>query len=420
LALLAILLYFCHLVSLVMAVMAIGVLGLAWTLLDRGVIARQQRNAHKPEAPTKKYVVPSLALQACGRFVLAGALWPLAAFAPALILGIAFLGRQGTAATSEQSLAGLWDHLRQLEVLVSYLNLERLLSTVLFWALAGLAVWVLARRLHCRQLERRDLLLLVAGLALVAYFAAPSALAGGSFVNTRLSLFPFFFLILWLGVHSFSPVLKRLIQFTAAGVTLTWLVCHTVVYAEFNDYLSEYLSVEPVLQPGSTVLPLTFRYQLRTPDNRLASVKVGVFRHAAGYLAARSAVIDLENYEAATGYFPVRFKPEVNPFEHIGIGGFVPDHGLQAQPPCVEFLTYAERTGGRPVDFVLLWNVLPEQCDTPAGRSILQQLKQGYELTYTSSPRGLLQLYRRRTGSQPSCSSSLIRPSSSSRMVKRV
>jgi hypothetical protein len=416
LAALVMLLYFCHLVSVVMALLVVGTLGLAWTLLDlRKAGARAAWDAARSR----------LVLPAC-------------AFVPAVLLGLAFLGRQGAAAASEFSAAALWQRLWQLEVLVSYFPGERLLAVALCWGLLGLSAWVLAVRLRTRRLGGADALLLVAALAVVAYFAAPSSLSGGSFVNTRLSLFPFFILLLWLGTHPFGPVGRRLIEVAAALAALGLLALHGLAYARFNDYLAEYASAREHLRPDTSVLPLTFTWQLH--EGGLGDAKVGAFRHAAGYLAAEDGVVELDNYEADTSYFPVRFKEGANPFRHIGVGGTAgpthflvqsisaqglapagaamgalaqqlaavgvmnseaftlggtgPDEGLQAQPPRVRFLTYPQRTG-RPLDFVLLWNVRPEQRHDPAGRAVFEQLKQGYDLVFTS-PRGLLQLYRRK------------------------
>jgi hypothetical protein len=353
LAALIVLLYFCHLVAVVMALMLIGTLALGWTLLDR----RPRR-----------------------------LLGPAVAFLPALALGVAFLGRQGQAMRWEVAPPVLAMRLLDLEVLVSYFDLERLFSRLTFLGLAILTVLVLLVRWRARLLEKRDLLLAVVGLAVVAYLTAPSVLSGGSFVNTRLGLFVFFFLILWLGAHPFGPRLKRAVQATAAVIALALLGLHAWAYAEFSRYLAEYAAIEGQLKPGTTVLPLYFTHGLQA--GRLGAAKVGAFRHAAAYLTTRGDIVELENYEANTSYFPVRFRPELNPFVRIGDEN-APDKGLQNVPPQVEFLTYPER-----IEYVLLWNVPDRPRDTAAGAAIFEQLDRAYERVETAP--GLIQLYRRR------------------------
>ncbi len=344
-----------------MALMLIGGLAAGWTLLDR----RPQR-----------------------------LLGPALAFLPAVVLGLTFIGRQGQAVQWEYKPL-LLTRLLDLDVLVSYFDLERLLSRLTLLCLAGLAVFVLWRRYQTRLLERRDLLLAPVVLALVAYFTAPSALSGGSFLNTRLSLFVFLFLILWLGVHCFGPRLKRAVVAGAVAVSLGLLALHTWAYAEFNSQLAEFTALEPHLKPDTTVLPLPFSHGLRTGP--LAQAKVGVFRNAAGYLALHNGIVELANYEANTSYFPVRYRPELNPFDRIGLGN-APDQGLQAEPPEVNILSYPERTG-QPVDYVLLWNVTDEARASPRSVAIFDQLSQGYERVET--PPGRVQLYRRKRQESP-------------------
>jgi len=358
LAVLLVLLYFCHLVAVVMALMLIGTLAAGWTLIDRR-----------------------------GRRLLG----PTLAFVPVLVLGVAFVGRQGQTMNWEYKPL-LLTRLLELDVLVSYFDLERLLSRITFLGLAGLAGLVLWQRQRARLLEKRDLLLAVVALALVAYFTAPAALSGGSFLNTRLSLFVFFFLILWLAVHPFGLRLKRVLQSAAALVALGLLGLHAWAYAEFNTHLAEFAGLQDRLKPNTTVLQLAFTHGLRTGP--LERAKVGAFRNAAAYLTLRGDIVDLENYEANTSYFPVRYRPELNPFDHLGRenGG---DRGLQAEPPDVNFLGYPQRTG-QPVevDYVLLWNVPDKPRDTAAGAAIFDQLGKGYERVETAP--GLLQLYRRK------------------------
>ncbi|HKI32962.1 MAG TPA: hypothetical protein VKA46_14010 [Gemmataceae bacterium] len=360
LAALVVLLYFCHLVAVVMAFMLIGTLALGWTVLDR--------RARRPS---------SIRLRLLG---------PAVAFVPALALGLAFVGRQGQAMQWEYKPL-LLTRLLELDVLVSYLDLERLLSRLTFLGLLGLAAFVLWKRWRARLLEKRDLLLAVVALALVAYFTAPSEMSGGSFLNTRLSLFVFLFLILWLGAHPLDPRLKRGVQAAAALVALGLLGLHTWAYAEFNTSLKEYVDVASRLKPGVTVLPLTFSHQLQA--GHLGKAKVGAFRHAAAYLTLRGDVVELENYEANTGYFPVRYRPELNPFDHIGRENGR-DKGLQAEPPDVTFLDYRP-----PVDYVLLWNVPDKPRDSPAGAAIFDQLDRSYERV--EMPPGLIQLWQLRS-----------------------
>jgi hypothetical protein len=72
-----------------------------------------------------------------------------------------------------------------------------------------------------------------------------------------------------------------------------------------------------------------------------------------------------------------------------------PTHPLEWEPPVVDFLSYAQRTGGR-VDYVLVWHVRSGLREHPDTHAIFHQPEQHYVLLYTSPQRGLMRLYRRK------------------------
>jgi len=72
-------------------------------------------------------------------------------------------------------------------------------------------------------------------------------------------------------------------------------------------------------------------------------------RHAIGYLAVSSGVIDLANYQPNTGHFPLRWNEPVDPF-----GRLFSRADLEQVPPRVDLLRYEHETGIA-VDAVLLW-----------------------------------------------------------------
>jgi len=72
-----------------------------------------------------------------------------------------------------------------------------------------------------------------------------------------------------------------------------------------------------------------------------------------------------------------------------------PTHPLEWEPPAIDFVNYAQRTGGR-VDYVLVWHVRSELREHPNTHAIFHQLEQQYVLLYTSPQRGFMRLYRRK------------------------
>jgi hypothetical protein len=268
---------------------------------------------------------------------------------------------------------------------------ELWLSAVLAWHM----LYLLKLKVFRRQLNRWDGLLLVVAGYVCIYFTVPDGILRAGliyqgFISHRMNLYIFLALILWFGAQLYDRRLKQGIQLMAAGIAVILLGLHTIKYAELNDYLKEYLSGLNLIESNTTLLPLSFSQQGHTPDGRILSLRVSPFLHASGYIAAQRGIVDLANYEADSEYFPIVFRPELNPYTHIGQKG-----GIEFEPPSVDFLTYSQRTGGQ-VDYILVWGVRDEQRNHKDAKAIFQQLETGYELIYTSPQRGFTQLYRRK------------------------
>ena len=156
-----------------------------------------------------------------------------------------------------------------------------------------------------------------------------------------------------------------------------------------DGYLAEYVSAGERIPAGSTVLPLSYSHFGTGPDGHEIAYRVQPFVHAGSHITAEKPVADLRLYAANyEGYFPVHYRPKLNPYTHIAQG-----YWAERVPPWVEFLTYPRRTGGR-VDYVLIWQI-PTDRRHPAVRSLWRQLRTGYERVWVS-PRGFAELYRDR------------------------
>ena len=379
LAFLSLLLYFCHIVSLVMAYVGITLLAL-WLILS-------DLTQDKP-GPRFDFQV---LWKAFGRRVI-----PLVlAFLPTIILVVMFLSWQGVESPEtgiRRSLYWLLKDLTQMESLVSFQKEESLCSIGLGILFAALFLYLVVLKMRQRRPDRWDgLLAVVLGYVLI-YLFAPNAMSEGSFITDRLNLYPFFAFVLWFGVPSYLRSVKWGTMLVAIVITAASLGLHTLKYSELNDYLAEYLSGSHLIEPNKTLLPLAFDSRGHAPDGRVLSLKVRPFLHASGYIAAQRHVVEFTNYEAgAYNYFPVLFRSNLNPYDHIGIK----DRSIVWEPPQVDFLTYAGRTGGQ-VDYVLVWGIQERQRNHEATKSINQQLKKGYDLIYTSPRTGLMQLYKRK------------------------
>lgn len=380
LAFLSLLLYFCHIVSLVMAYIGIALLTV-W-LVFSDLIRDEPGGRFSFQVLRKTFRRRVLPL--------------MLAFLPTVIIVVMFLSWQGVESPEigiRRSFHWLLTDLVQMESLVSFQREESFCSIGLGILFAGLFLYVVMSKMRRRRWDRWDgLLAVVLGYTLI-YFLAPNAMSEGSFITDRLNLYPFFAIVLWFGVQPYLKTVKRGIVLVAIVITAASLGLHTLKYSELNNYLAEYLSGMHLIEPNETLLPLVFDSRGHGSDGKVLSLKVRPFLHASGYIAAQRHVIDFTNYEAgAYRYFPVLFRPNLNPYDHIGIK----DRSIVWEPPQVDFLTYAGRTGGQ-VDYVLVWGIQERQRGHEATKSIDQQLKKGYELIYTSPKTGLMLLYKRKS-----------------------
>lgn len=301
------------------------------------------------------------------------------ALLPTMILMLAFVGKAASKTTSIPATEKLLK-LVKLDVLASFDPRTRYVAWAAAVLFGALALWAMRSAPRSRWLA-------VFAVFVVMLLLVPSNVGIGGFIEVRLSLFPFFALILWLAASELPVPLRRGIPVAAAGLALALLGLLWTRWRVLDGYLAEYLSGGERIPAGSTVLPLSYSHFGTAPDGSELTYRIQPFVHAASHITAEKPVVDLRLYAANyEGYFPVHYRPELNPYTHIAQG-----YWAERVPPWVEFLTYPRRTGGR-VDYVLIWQI-PRERQHPAVRSLWRQLRTGYERVYVS-PRGFSELYR--------------------------
>jgi hypothetical protein len=235
--------------------------------------------------------------------------------------------------------------------------------------------------------------LVAAGAAAALALLAPDAIGKGWGITLRLQIFPFALAIAWVGSGRSLPRVGRALPAVASALSVALLVLHWPTSVRLSRSLEEYVSLAPHVEPGRTLLPLVLTAGRDVDRARLVPLNFAPFLHAAGYVAATRDAVDLANYEANTSLFPLRFRPERNPFVALGRGTGLEGEGA---PPCVDL--DAGREAVR-VDYVLLWGPIERVLGDACVRSWAQQLLRGYERVHVSRPNGYAQLWRRRPGS---------------------
>jgi hypothetical protein len=355
--------YFCHAVPLVVSLLVVGIIVIFcwWAEVSRSNWL----------SSTLRHVLP-----------LAVAVTPLVALASL------FLSHRGN---QRQFSIGIVDRLIQLATcysLVSYDRTEVILSTIVAATFVALIAAVAVRRRQDMGQMQYSLLGSVIGCTLL-YLVSPNSVGAGTFITERLLLFVYFCLLLWLASFSFSRKSRVALQATAVAVSLSLGIQHIVKQRQLNGVIEEFLMISSAIAPNTTVFPFIYSFQGVTPEGREMARRVMPFANLSSWIAAERGVVDLHNYQAWTGDFPLRFRRELDPMLHLSARG-----GMYKTPPAVDLLGYPRRTGGE-ITYVILWSIGSIEAN-PRSKPILDQLAQAYERVATSTPNGYARLYRLR------------------------
>lgn len=332
--LLLLLCWFSHIVSLVLALASIGILWLI-TLRSR---------------PWKRHLLH------------------VAILAPQVLLPLWFVRDQAKGpvpATWDAEF--LWTYLLRLRVLHSVTREQIWIGTALALLFLVLLISTLAgRRREGRlfpDLREEDGFLLLSLLAAVLYFVGPEGMSGGTLLKNRLSLYPYLLLIPWLAPG--GKAWRNTVVAAVAVLTVLQVGSLTRWYLRVQPEIREVLATAEPIAPDSRVLPLIFR-------RNAAAGGPGVLSHVLDYAAAEKGWVGWGNYEAMTGHFPIRFRPEVGQTDIFGI---------EAHPGQLNLRAYKGRT-----DYVFTWKM-------PPGSRMERQLRQHFKPIAEEGPG---RVYRRK------------------------
>ncbi|WP_210514279.1 hypothetical protein [Hymenobacter terricola] len=219
-----------------------------------------------------------------------------------------------------------------------------------------------------------------AGLLAVGYLVVPDALAGGSIIRPRLGLLCYLAVLGGLGTVPYGPALRQALLVGGVAAAAALLGFRFGRYRALQANLNEYRSAAAYIRPGSTLAPLQFAHTSPMPGSHEPACYIDAFGHTAGYLAVERNLIDYENYEAQTGYFPLIWRPG--------------RERLSQRDSLPQRLDLTARPGGPPVpDYVLVWG----EADTtarpsPNRRRALAQIDSFYRPVFRSRT-GLARLY---------------------------
>jgi len=279
--------------------------------------------------------------------------------------------------------------LAQFKYNITLSNTEKLPSMMVGFSVMILCIIAAVYAAGHRRMHRYDGItaaLLFAGLV---YFLFPEDFMGRA-IDMTIRMQP---IVMVLAVCVLTFRLREGNVKTAGALLLFagfgWLsAVRMSVMSDVSNALDEYLGVERMIKPGAVVLPLAFSKEGEHTDGKLIADRNSVFHHAAGYLGVGKEMILLDNYEANMGYFPVKWREEVNPYTYLSRG-----NGIEGVPPGGNIAAYKQATGVD-IDHIIMWCYKPGYLDNGQFRNFYNEITAGYHLVYTSPTRRVL-LYDR-------------------------
>ena len=251
----------------------------------------------------------------------------LLAFVPVTAMLIWYLGTQSAPTMrTHQTWAYLIQFLAEGKFLITYDARQWYLGAALFVVYVILAIATL-------WLDRRQAnaaFAAVVGVLLLLYFASPSEMAGGLGVNDRLALFVFLVPLAWFTPNLPSFARTLLIAFVSI-VAIGNVIFHTMRYHAADRVLTEIVRGFDGTEPESTFVPLIF-------DPRPPHSDRALMTHTVDYAATNRKLIDLVNYEAEVGYFPVRYRPNVDPIGTVFIALHTDQYDVVANAARADYI----------------------------------------------------------------------------------
>jgi len=282
------------------------------------------------------------------------ALWSKVAvvgyIAPALAVGLAYwITYPSDYPVTHTPFPDLARNLLRLEWLISFNVWQRAAAYVTAASFGALVLSIVAYKVYvtlvCRSFRvpggwaAKDAVWLMVFALAAFYFLCPwGGPAGGSYVSPRLALLPFLAIAVWLSTVP-ARVVGRTLFILAPALAALNLYGVVLGYVKANRDLAEYNTGVPYVTEGATVLPVQYIYATGRDK------KADYMYNAASYYVLTNNGVNLLNYEADFGYFPVNWRGGAPVGEPVGESRGTP--------------IYEAGAVRRNADYLVCWKVNP-------------------------------------------------------------
>ncbi|GAA4460288.1 hypothetical protein GCM10023093_02670 [Nemorincola caseinilytica] len=275
-----------------------------------------------------------------------------------------------------------------LKYLINYSHKEEdvLIGTGIVFAI--LLLLAVVYRCRIKVIHKYDGFLLSLLFAFAVFLLLPDSMLHGGYFALRAGIF---ILLLLCICCAYIPLPVQMQRGSAvllyAAFVVMFLIRMPIVY-KASDAIADHMSAAGHIKPGAVVLPLNYDTWGRDREGKVICSRNNIFCHMAQYLTAIPHTLVLDNYEANTGYFPLNWRPELDPFVHLARWP-----GLQAIPPAAAIEEYRQKTG-IVVNNVLMMNFDPVYRQHETAKALVAEVERDYHIVYTS-PTGRTILYER-------------------------
>ena len=313
LALLLVVMYFCHLVFLVAALFSIATIAIL-SLVPKFTRWKQ----------TSLSLLSTL---------------------PAIGLIFYYIRMAGATLGDTGEASRLWKYFIRNESLAYYHQSQIIIGKFVTGAFVILFLYALVREHFLTRewrfglrVHKKDFFLFLCVAFFVIYLKAPSRMLAGSVIKERLSLLPFLIIIPWLS-WDMPRAAKRIVGGALMLLPVIYLTHGSYYHKGLSDEMEVYTSGYDVMERNEVLVPLIF--QPRNSSGK--SWRLQVFIHAGGHYGHATGCIDLSNYETNGFIFPTYFKPDLHR---------PPYHTIVDAPGKVDFAEYADG-----VDYISTWGL---------------------------------------------------------------
>ncbi len=229
-----------------------------------------------------------------------------------------------------------------------------------------------------KSIHKYDGLLLSLLLLVYAFFNMPDKMMGGGFFVMRTGLY--LFMVTGFCAAYLLPLgFKNTIGYVGYFGFLLLVFVRIPIMIDGANRVREHVAVASRIPEQSLLLPLNFNKFGKKNNGDLIADRNEVYGHVAQYIGADKKILVLDNYEANTGYFPLNWKSDVNPYIHLNRY-----KGIEGVPPGAGPVQYKQITGVN-IDYILLINYELSIDGHEDFKELKTQLDTAYHETYRSA-----------------------------------